>query len=254
MKNSYTLTETYKLPSRGKLYPGCPDTVTLRSMTTEEEMRRLSHTDTPYKTLCKIIDDCILEDLPISTYDMCIGDYQFLLYKLRTVSYGPEYLNGSLCPICKHFNVTPLNLDELRVIELTEDTIDPDMYVVNLPRSGKTITLNYRTPRILDAIEADQEAFQKRAPENELDTTLLFKLKHSIKLVDGQHYDAMKLEAFIRKLPAMDMNILDRRIAALDDKFGIDTSATVHCENPECGVTYPSSFRITSEFFRPTVR
>ena len=253
MDDTYTLTETYKLPSGGKLYPGCPERVTLRSMTTEEEMRRLSHTDTPYKTLCDIIDSCIIETLPISSYDMCIGDYQFLLYRLRTVTYGPDYLNGTICPFCGQFNTTKINLDELPVKELTTEGIADELLNIKLPRSGKTIILKYRTPRILDAIDKDQSDFIKRAPENKADTTLLFRLKHSIQAVDGKHYDPLKLEAFIRKLPGMDMNVLDQSIHKLDDILGIGTTVTVQCENPACGLIYPGSFRITSEFFRPAI-
>jgi hypothetical protein len=52
----------------------------IRSMTTEEEMRRLAHTERPYKLLCDIIEECIVGDKPgISVYDMCLGDYQYLL-------------------------------------------------------------------------------------------------------------------------------------------------------------------------------
>ena len=30
--------------------------------------------------ICEIIDDCIVDDIGISTYDMCLADYQFLLH------------------------------------------------------------------------------------------------------------------------------------------------------------------------------
>ena len=83
----YTIAETYTLPSRGKIYGTVvSDQVKLRSMTIEEEMKRLSHTDTPYKTLCEVIDDCIVEPIGISSYEMCLGDYQYLLHRLRVVT------------------------------------------------------------------------------------------------------------------------------------------------------------------------
>lgn len=252
MKDCYTITETYQLPSKGKLYSGCPEKITLRSMTTEEEMRRLSHTDTPYKTLCDIIDACIIEDLPISVYDMCLGDYQFLLYKLRIVTYGSDYVNTTICPFCGAINSDHIDLDTLDTVTLDTE-LDKDLFTVTLPRSKKVIKLAYRTPRIMDIMEEDKKSFEKRAPENTLDTTILFKLKHSIQYVDDQHYDPMKLETFIRKLPAMDMNILEDAVNKIDSMVGVNPILKVKCKDPLCKLEYSSSFRVTPEFFRPTV-
>ena len=72
----YNISENFILPSKGKIYTENinPD-VTLRSMTTADEMKRLSPSEFPYKKMSTIIDDCIIEDLPLSAYDMCIGDY-----------------------------------------------------------------------------------------------------------------------------------------------------------------------------------
>ena len=43
----FTIAETYSLPSRGKIYSvPVKEQVKLRSMTVNEEMKRLSHSDT----------------------------------------------------------------------------------------------------------------------------------------------------------------------------------------------------------------
>jgi hypothetical protein len=85
--NNYSIAEEYTLPSLGKVYTQkINPLVKLRSMTTEEEMKRLSPSERQYKNLCDIIDDCIVEPIGISAYDMCIADYQFLLHKLRIVT------------------------------------------------------------------------------------------------------------------------------------------------------------------------
>ena len=89
---NYTIGNQYTLPSLGKVYDKqINPQITLRSMTIEDEMKRLNHADRPYKVMCEIIDDCLIEKLGISSYDMCLGDYQFLLHKLRVVTYGKEY-------------------------------------------------------------------------------------------------------------------------------------------------------------------
>ena len=88
----YTIAESYTLPSLGKVYDHeINPHIKLRSMTTTEEMKRLSPSDRPYENLAEIIDDCLIEKPDISAYDLCVGDFQFLLHKLRIVTYGPMY-------------------------------------------------------------------------------------------------------------------------------------------------------------------
>ena len=90
--SDYTIAEEFTLPSGGQLYdPPISPIVKLRSMTTEDEMKRLSPSERAYKNMCEIIDGCIVDDIGISTYDMCLADYQFLLHRIRVVTYGKEY-------------------------------------------------------------------------------------------------------------------------------------------------------------------
>ena len=97
----YTIAEDYVLPSLGKVYDKAVNpNVKIRSMTTEEEMKRLGHTDKPRKLLAEIIDDCLIEKPGISSYDLCIGDFQYLMHKLRIVTYGSDYLMQTRCPLC----------------------------------------------------------------------------------------------------------------------------------------------------------
>ena len=115
MSQNYTIAESYTLPSRGKIYDEpVKATVKVRSMTTEEEMRRLAPTDTPYKVMSEIIEDCLVEKPGISVYDMCLGDYQFLLHKLRIVTYGTEYRMMVTCPNCGETYETRISLDDLQ--------------------------------------------------------------------------------------------------------------------------------------------
>ena len=57
-----TIFESFTLPSKGLIYNKEIDPhVTLRSMTTMEEMKRLSPSDTPYKVMSDIIEACMQE-------------------------------------------------------------------------------------------------------------------------------------------------------------------------------------------------
>jgi len=119
---NYTIAETYELPSEGKIYSQTVDPlIKLSSMQTQHELRRLNRTDRPLKTMADIIDDCMVDKCGISSYDMCISDYQFLLHKIRTVTYGPEYKCTTTCPLCGEQNNSVVNLDEIKITKYSEE-------------------------------------------------------------------------------------------------------------------------------------
>lgn len=246
---NYTITEKVILPSKGKIYKDVPETLTLRSMTTEEEMRRLSQRGTAYEKLCDIIDKCLIEEIPISSYDMCLGDYQGLLYGLRIATYGSKCLNPTICPHCGKLNNHEVDLYSLKPFDF-EDFCDEDFEIV-LPQSKKTIKLKLQTPRILDQIEKDVNDYKEKNKDDILDTTFLFTLKHSIQYVDGIILDPIKLDAFLRKLPMRDTNVLMQKVLKLNDKVGINTEVSDKCD--DCGNLYNATFRVSSEFFGPTI-
>ena len=246
-----TIKEDFTLPSLGKVYhEKVNPQVSLRSMTTEEEMKRLAHSERPYKVLCDVIDDCIVGEKPaISVYDMCLGDYQFLLHRLRSVTYGSEYNLEAYCPFCGSTTKVKLNLDELEVHTYTEDV---EKYITfTLPKSKKIIGLKLQTPRTVDDITIKKKDLLKRNPEMEGDPGLLLTLKSLVDTVDGELLDPVRLETVIRKLPMADTNYILKCAEKLTDAIGIETDFTCTCK--ECGGEFMSSFRLTPEFFGPEI-
>ena len=72
-----------------------------------------------------------------------------------------------------------------------------------------------------------------------------------IETVDGKKYEDFQLDPFLRKLPMMDTNYLIKAAQKLNTSFGIDNTLMHTCSF--CGLDYTSSFRITSEFFGPSI-
>ena len=68
----YTISESFTLPSKGLIYDKKFDPIiTLHSMQTRHEMMRLSPGEYPYKSLCDIIDDCIVSDIDTKMINLC---------------------------------------------------------------------------------------------------------------------------------------------------------------------------------------
>jgi hypothetical protein len=257
MQNTnYTIAESYTLPSKGIIYdiPFDP-TVTLRSMTIMEEMKRLSHSEGTNRVLCEIIDACLIDKLPISVYDMCIGDYEYLLHKLRVVTYGPEYKMAVGCPHkgCQSVYTETFNLDELTNKEFKKEDLDNSLNFI-LPGCKKEITLRLETPRLQDTIyrkinERKMEAEKYGASID--DPTILVTLECMIDKVDGKKMSYIELQEFIKTLSARDYNVINQKITKSTNLIGLNKEINVTCG--KCGKMFKTFFRFSSEFFRPEI-
>ncbi len=251
MRNDeWTIKETYDLPSMGKLYPGNVNPkITLRSMDTTDEMVRLNNSGSNYKAMCDLIDGCIVDSNPgISVYDMCIGDYVFLLHRLRAVTYGADYKMECRCPFCRIPSHEVINLDDIPVNQYSDDILK---YIeIDLPVSKKHIKLNYQTPRMVDSIESQISDIRKKSA-SKVNRGLVITLQNLIKEVDGHTPDVIELEELCQHLPMRDTNYILKCAEKLNSAIGPDLSIEVECE--VCGSTYRTMFRQTGEFFGPEI-
>lgn len=252
MTENYTIAEHYELPSKGLIYktPFNPE-FKLRSMTTQDEMKRLTSSDLQYRVMSEIIDDCIVGDkLPISAYDLCLGDYQYLLHRLRVVTYGPEYRMSVKCPVCGGVSDVICDLDSLDKIDFDIERID-DMRVIHLPVTDKDIELRFQTPRILDGVTKRKKDLMKKNPESLVDPGFLLTLMSVVDTVDDKYLNEVQLEQFIRALPMKDANILLQKAIKLNESVGLKTDFECTCKH--CGFEMTSTFRITPEFYGPAI-
>ena len=247
-----TIKETFTLPSKGKLYgEGFNPEVTLRSLTTQEDMEMLGYSDNEYKKLCDAIDSCIVNKLPISSYDMVLGDYEFLLHKMRIVTFGSDYNMMIQCPNCKQIVKANTNLDDIEVLEL--DNFNEEDMEITLPQTKARVRLSFQTPRMLDRIKEQAKEYKKKkgAVAQGVNYELLFKTMSFISKFDGEKLDDAILQQVVTKLPFKDTLYIVQKGEELNRKVGLDTSIIAKC--PECGYEVLSRFQFQSEFFAPTI-
>lgn len=253
--------ESFELPSKGLIYDKpIGSLVELRSMTTQEEMIRLSNSKLPYKILATVIESCLREKPAISVYDMCIGDYLFLLNKLRIVTYGTDYKVSCVCPKCGKSVITSGNLDDLEPIEYTEEI--EKLKVIKLPVSKKEIELKFQTPRELDLIpqrvkqSEDQFIKDKERGLIEKDRPMpnyneMYTIISMIKTVDGQVLNAFEMQNFVSNLLSKDSKYLKQKGEKINATIGVTSILNVKCNH--CEEEFPVTFRYTGEFFEPTI-
>ena len=249
-QTDYTIMEGYELPSKGKIYTeNVNPHIELRSMTARDEMKRLSPSNTPLKTLADIIEGCCIEKPAIHVYDMSIGDYEFLLHKLRIVTYGEDYKVSLRCPGCGEIIETVANLGQLEVKEFDEDAIR-NLQTFSLPKSGRIITLNFLSPRMVEEMEVKVKDMKRRYKNATIDFETLVRLLINIDLVDGEKKTETELEKIITDLPALDLQKTLNNIDKLNQQIGLDNILYLAC--PNCNEEVTTFFRFGPEFFRPT--
>lgn len=246
-----TISETFTLPSGGKVYSEkFEPKVMLRSMTVAEEMRRLSNPDGDYRNMANIIEDCIEGNKPpIHVYDMVLGDYQYLLHKLRIVTYGSEYRMTFQCPNCHEIVPMTVNLDDETIREFDEDDVSKAREI-ELPISKKKVLLSFQTPHMLDEIrDKAKEAKRKAKNAEPMNYDFLYVVMSFISKYDGRSMDDAMLENIVRKMPMADANYIVQKGDALNRKVGIDDTVIAKCTN--CGYEVVTRFRLQPEFFGP---
>ena len=249
-QTNYTIGEGMSLPSKGLIY-GRPvnEFVELRSMTARDEMKRLSPTSSQFRLLSEIIEGCMIEKPAIKVYDMAIGDYEFLLHKLRTITYGDEYKMEIRCPFCGKLVESIAHLEELKLQVIEPEQFEAARNIV-LPVGGQHLVLNFMTPHIMDMTESTVKELKRKFKDAEVDFETLVRLKFAIDTVDSVKLSDTALENFINKLPAKDLLKIENSLAELNLQFGIDNKLEITCDG--CGGEVPTYFRYGPEFFRPT--
>ena len=242
--------EDFELPSKGRIYGKKFDpSFTLRSMTVEDEMKRLAPSNNPYKAMSEIIESCLDEKFPIPVYDLCLGDYTYLLHKLRVVTYGADYNLRFTCPYCGNSEVITVDLDDMKINKY-DDSIK-ELMTVKLPVTGNEVKLRFQTPRDLDRINREAKKMKEDFPDMTGDPTILLTLQSLIDSVDGEPIDPIMIKETLKKLPMKDTNIISQVATKLNSSIGIDTNLHLKCT--KCGGEVDTPFRYTSEFFGPTI-
>lgn len=249
-QTNYTIGEGFRLPSGGKIYePQIDANVELRSMTARDEMKRLGPSTSQFKKMADLIEGCMIEKPKIHVYDMALGDYEFLLHKLRIVTYGSKYKMTLRCPDCKEIFDAEADLEQLQLIDFDEEKFNGLRNLI-LPVSGDSVKIKFQTPRMLDALDLQVKEAKRKFKTADVEFDLLYLLESVIDEVNGVKLPPDQLEVYINKLPAKDMVKIVNSVDKLNASVGLDSKLIVDC--PHCGGEVLASFRFGPEFFRPT--
>lgn len=250
-RSKSTITESYTIPSAGsKIYQGIeiPDTFTLRAMTTIEEKMRLASSD-GFKVIPQIIKACCVD--PEATPDLRrlkIFDLQFLMYKLRVVTYGPNYEISITCPYCGKTNKIEIDLDTIPVNEVPSDFTEP-FEIGPLPVNGDILGCRFTTTLDYENINREARRIMNKYPDYVGDPEFIIKWNYILLTKNGEEMSAREIQPYIEGLNAKDLRYLESKYDKISSSFGLDIAMVEKCS--ACDNDIEFTLPMTSEFFRP---
>ena len=175
--------------------------------------------------------------------DMLIGDRVALLFAIRRITYTDSYVVKETCPNpeCTHVQEHPVNLSEMKLIELE----DPMKREFEFTTSDGTL-VKYHLPTGQD----EQNALSASKNVQEMSTFFLMRIHeyNEIKLDLNSEFGKMRARAVIKSIPIMKRQEI-RKILLDKDKSGVDTKRVYVCD--ACGNEYEKELNTDFSFFFP---
>ena len=234
------------LPSNGKVYgEGGPEDVTIRAITTREEKFLLGSTNND--SVDDIIEACIVKPRGLKMDNLILADTNFLLFKLRILTYGPKYSVTTICPSCNSQNNNTVNLNDFLVYELDDDFQEP--FDIELPMSGDTLTVRLLRKADYDIIDARAKKLAKKSRDaTQAEIAYNMRLARFITKINDKEVSWEEAQQYTIDMHGRDTAWVWHKMNDLD--IGYDTNIDVICDN--CGYEYDSALPLSMDFFRPT--
>jgi hypothetical protein len=251
-KFHFTESELVSLPSKGRFYKDNTNDedifsgkIRMMSMTAkEEEILSTPRFIRSGAVIRMILDRCIESD--IEAKDILLFDSNYLMFYLRSLSYGDEYTFDIKCSniMCGRKFKHSINITELEFEELPDDVEEP--IVISLPKSKYTIKTIL--PRLYHSEEINaKNSNRKKKVDDENKRVVDNLLVTTLEILDtnGEKLSKKDWEAFYEALPSYDLAEL-REKTTFDT--GVDSLENIMC--PYCEEDYSGKIPIGTNFFR----
>ena len=199
-----------KLPSLGKCYNDYNnDSIEIRPFTFDDErnLRLAAQEGAGNEAIVSLLNNCV-RGIPVEA--LTVFDKNYILFKLREISYGSTYPIVGKCDTCKTNNTLKLELSALPVTYFQENY--EEYTKVFLPDSKKTAVIRF--PRVIDEPHLS-------TPEHIVDNINRFVVS-----VEGVTDEAI-IFAFIRKTTVKDVTVLRKKI--FDFSLGFENEIIYPC-------------------------
>lgn len=244
--------DTFTLPSKGLVYDkkdNIPSSITLRRMTTKEDKMRMRN-ESEDKIRRAILQACILDE-GVDAGKLKLADANFLLFKLRVLSLlDDKYKLQLACPSCGSEFIHEINLSDLKINYMTKDKLK-DMEII-LPLSQVKVGLQLPSlDNVIKMSDKLKDYFTKFPDADRTEAIYTTSAMLYVKDINEQSVMAEELEDWLDNMDIIDNRAFRKKLAELDDIFGIDTDMKCRC--PQCNSEVSHGLPITAELFNPSL-
>jgi len=218
------------LPSEGIYYPNHKKSLFLRYITAIEEYVLCDGMLNETGLSINMVLDNLIIDNDIRARDLILSDLQALLIFLRSTSYGDDVEMTFKCPHCQKESKQNIKLSGL---EWKKQEYIPDedgLFYVELPSSKSDMVIKpvFLRDILDDNEEEDYFIIKDLDGPIKVKRTLISKLAHSVKSINGDIIDRKQVKEFLRKLPRSDVALLKEFLSK--NEVGVVEEYDFSCE------------------------
>lgn len=237
--------KTFTLPSNGLF--GGPKQVTLRAMTTKEEKLILTTRDS--SIFERLVKSCCVEPKDLEIDKLHTQDTYFLIYALRSITFGDNYVQNSVCPECGARQDFNINISDMETIILDTDEIEKEL-TCQLPINKDTLQLKLLSNGDNNRIEKLVKTRTAKGKVQDPDSyNFTLKLMESIVTKNGEDFESEdEKRNYVDTLHLQDLVVIQNTLSKIT--FGLDNRVLRTCNR--CHEEVEIDGVICPEFFRPT--
>lgn len=235
----------FTLPSNGVL--GGPKEVTLRAMTTKEEKIILTTRD--MSVFDRLIKSCCVEPKDLDTGLLHENDIMFLVFALRSITFGDTYMQTITCPECGFKQDIEVNISEMETDILDPEGIE-ERLSCKLPINGDILQLKLLSSGDIRRLDKQVKMKTSKGKIKDPDSyNFTIKLMETIVNKNGEDFESEEEKRhYVDNLNMRDLITIQNTLA--DIEFGLDNTIYRTCSR--CNEDIEVAGVICPEFFRPT--
>ncbi len=244
---SSALTETVKMPSRGKI-KGVPEEIVIKAVQRKDKKKALmSETD---NILLSMLQACIVSPKDFNVYNLLPFESEYLLYRLKVLTYGGDYIFKEKCPYCDHMNEINMNLSDIPIIEVP-DNFKTVFDIPPLPISGMQFKCRLLTEGELISLSKQSKELEVNTGNKTGNIDLIWDAR-VVSINGNAKLAPIEIEQILDDLVDYDSEYLMTYYNKYVGNYGLQTKLSYICDN--CKSKIESDMPSIYTFFRPAIK
>lgn len=244
--NPSALTETVKLPSKG-LLSNIPSEIVIKAIQRKDKKKMLlSETD---DILLSLLQYSIVSPQDFNVYNLLPFESEYLLYRLRVLTYGNEHTFKERCPYCGHVNEVEIDLNDIAIKEVP-DNFSMVFDVPPLPVSGAVLKCKLLSEGERKEIAKRSKELRENTGDKSVDIDMIWESR--IVSINGNNSLApIEITKFLDELTDYDSEYFMEYYSKYEGNYGLQTKLQFKCDS--CNAHVESNMPSIYTFFRPTI-